>query len=703
MQNRWSDGDAANFVARYGERHGADLALRTYTSRLIGTEPALVLHGGGNTSWKGAWTNVFGEPVEALFVKASGRDLAMVEPEDHVALDLAHLRRLPTLPALADEAMVNELRTHQFDYRAPTASIEAPVHAVVPGRCVDHTHADAILALTNQPDGEAHVRRALGEPLIVLPYVLPGFQLARLVAEACAANPQARAMVWLRHGITTWGESARASYDRMIELVSRAEAYLAQHAHHALRVASPTPLDTAAARLAHVAPIVRGLLAPPSGDPDRPHRRVILQPLVNRETLDFLDAEGARDLAVSPPLTSDHLIRTGIAPAWVDAPAYDDDARLRGQLETALRAYADSYRAYLDRHRSQLPAGLALFAPLPRVVLMPGLGALCAGPDARAACIARDITAQTLAAKARIAAMDSTYEGLAEQHLFEMEYRSLQHAKLARDREAPLAGQIAMVTGAAGAIGAGICERLLAEGAHVAATDLPGPRLDDLVAALDAQYPRQVTGLALDVADEASVVAGFEAVSRQWGGVDALVINAGLAHVAALDEMDLERFRQLEQVNTDGTLLLLREAARHFKRQRTGGDIVLVSTKNVFAPGARFGAYSATKAAAHQLARIASLELAAHDVRVNMVAPDAVFAHGERQSGLWAEVGPDRMRARGLDAAGLEAYYRDRNLLKARVTADHVANGVLFFLTRQTPTTGATIPVDGGLPDATPR
>ena len=190
---------------------------------------------------------------------------------------------------------------------------------------------------------------------------------------------------------------------------------------------------------------------------------------------------------------------------------------------------------------------------------------------------------------------------------------------------------------------------------------------------------------------------------RHFGGVDLVVINAGLAHVATLDELELEAFRRLERVNVEGTLLLLKEAARIFAAQRTGGDIVLVSTKNVFAPGAGFGAYSATKAAAHQLARIASLELAAQGVRVNMVAPDAVFADGARKSGLWEEVGPGRMKARGLDEKGLEEFYRDRNLLKARITADHVANAVLFFATRETPTTGATLPVDGGLPDATPR
>ncbi|MBU0716460.1 MAG: SDR family NAD(P)-dependent oxidoreductase [Verrucomicrobia bacterium] len=274
--------------------------------------------------------------------------------------------------------------------------------------------------------------------------------------------------------------------------------------------------------------------------------------------------------------------------------------------------------------------------------------------------------------------------------------------------QAPLQNKIALVTGAAGAIGAGICRGLLAKGTYVAAADLAREALDNLVRELNPDSLRgrdrdRIMGVTMDVTDAASVAAGFDAVAEAWGGVDIIVVNAGIAMVAPLVELDMEAFRRLERVNVEGTLLTLAEAGRRLCRQATGGDMILVSTKNVFAPGAQFGAYSATKAAAHQLARIASLELASFDIRVNMVAPDAVFSDGERKSGLWAEVGPSRMKARGLDEKGLEDYYRNRNLLKARVTPDHVANAVLFFAARQTPTTGATIPVDGGLPDATPR
>jgi NAD(P)-dependent dehydrogenase (short-subunit alcohol dehydrogenase family) len=248
-----------------------------------------------------------------------------------------------------------------------------------------------------------------------------------------------------------------------------------------------------------------------------------------------------------------------------------------------------------------------------------------------------------------------------------------------------------------------VAEVLLEQGCHVAVTDVAAEPLSHLFRQLQEKYGDRVEAVPVDVSDPASVAEGFRSVVRSWGGVDLLIVNTGLALVSPLVDMDLETFRRLERVNVEGTLLLLAEAGRHFKLQGTGGDVVLISTKNVFAPGAHFGAYSSTKSAAHQLARVASLEMAGMDVRVNMVSPDAVFSHGERKSGLWAEVGPSRMAARGLDPKGLEEYYRNRNLLKARVTARHVAQAVLFFATRQTPTTGATLPVDGGLPDATPR
>ena len=735
MEDRWSDAEAARCVDRYGAAWGEDLALRVYSSRLLGAEPGLVLHGGGNTSLKGTRRDLFGKERAALFVKASGRDLAAAEPQDHPAAGLAVLARLAREAAgedgglLDDVALRRALRSALFDPDAPTPSIEAPVHAVVPGRYVDHTHADAVLALSNRPDGEAVVREALGGEVIVLPYVTPGHELARAVAAALDAVPaparpggtrRGGEMVWLRHGVVTWDETAVAAYRRMIDLVTPRRGAPAPGrrrqrdgggAGEARGTAGDEAGDRAERRWARLAPVLRGLLAAPSGDPDRPWRRVVLCADRGDEVRALLARPDVARLAAGGPLTADHLIRTKAEPLLVGSPSCRGTtprAALATGSPPAVRDFATRYAEYVERHRGPAARrGRAPSTPRPRVVLLPGCGVVACGGDARQAQVALDVALHTLRVKAAVADAGARYAGLAEEHLFDMEYRPLQLAKLAPSAAAaPLAATVALVTGAAGAIGAGVCRRLLAAGAHVAATDLAGPALDSLAAELAADFPGRVLGVPLDVTDAdgpAGVAAGFERVAAAWGGVDLVVVNAGAAHVARLEALELADFERLERINVHGTLLVLREAGRQLRRQGTGGDVVVVSTKNVFAPGASFSAYSATKAAAHQIARIASQELAELDVRVNMVAPDAVFGAGQRKSGLWQEVGPERMKARGLTEEGLEDYYRGRNLLKARVTADHVGRAVVFFASRQTPTTGATLPVDGGLPDATPR
>jgi rhamnose utilization protein RhaD (predicted bifunctional aldolase and dehydrogenase)/NAD(P)-dependent dehydrogenase (short-subunit alcohol dehydrogenase family) len=702
MKSKWSDEEASGFRNRYAKRWGEDLALRAYSSRLIGGEKELVLHGGGNTSVKSTFTNVLGEIVPAIYVKASGYDLAVAEPEGHSGLDLEVLRRLRELAELGDDAMAKELRAKLLDPQSAAPSIEALLHVFISAKFVDHTHADAILALTNQQGGAEHVRRALGDNVIVVDYVKPGFALAKAASMAFERAPRSEGMVLLKHGLVTWGESGRESYERTIAIVSRAEDYLWDKINRRAGAEAETDPITARQRYNAVAPVLRGLLAVATNDPDRPYDRFILRPLITDEVLALVDSADGKAVALTPPLTADHLIRTKAFPMWIDDPSYDDEEKLRGQIARAMGDYARRYEEYLGRHSHRLAAGIEPFDSKPRVILMPGLGAVCSGADVREAGIVRDIAARTLSVKAKIAAM-GVYEGLSEEHLFDMEYFSLQHAKLGKETAQPLRRSVALVTGAAGAIGAGICAELLRAGCHVALSDLHGDPLTSLALECKRVYGDRVFAVPLDVTDAASVREGFRRVVQGWGGIDLVVANAGIAHVAPLTDLDAEAFRRLERVNIEGTLNVLAESGRHFKQQGTGGDIVVISTKNVFAPGAKFGAYSATKAAAHQLARIASLELADIDVRVNMVSPDAVFSHGDRRSGLWAEIGPDRMKARGLDEKGLEEYYRNRNLLKVRVSAVHVARAVVFFATRQTPTTGATIPVDGGLPDATPR
>jgi NAD(P)-dependent dehydrogenase (short-subunit alcohol dehydrogenase family) len=503
----------------------------------------------------------------------------------------------------------------------------------------------------------------------------------------------------MNHGLITWGSVPKTAYAKTIEIVSTAENYLTIKKSTSPLKETPKSTPKAVERFKSVAPVLRGLLAP-NGDPDQ-NTGIILKPLITDFVLSFMNSPNAKQLALTSPLTPDYLIRTKTFPLWIDAPCYDDVSAFRDQLTKAIVSYASEYKDYVVRHlKTAFPKDLEA---MPKVMLLPGIGAVCAGRSDDEAAMVCDITQQAIEVKEAIFESGGIYQGLSEDHLFDMEFRSFQRAKIGEKGSCPLEGRVALVTGAAGAIGAGICQALLEAECHVAITDLPGKNLDTMVSDLKSRFGNLVMGVGIDVTDESSVIAGFAAVVGKWGGIDCVIANAGIAHVCSLEDMSIDAFKKLERVNVDGTLLVLREAGRHFRLQSRGGDIILISTKNVFAPGAKFGAYSATKAAAHQLARIASLELADIGVRVNMVAPDAVFSHGEKKSGLWAEVGPDRMRARGLDEAGLEEYYRKRNLLKAKVTAKHVANAVLFFITHQTPTTGATIPVDGGLPDATPR
>jgi rhamnose utilization protein RhaD (predicted bifunctional aldolase and dehydrogenase)/NAD(P)-dependent dehydrogenase (short-subunit alcohol dehydrogenase family) len=702
MKKRWSQKEASRFISKYGRKYGEDLALRTYTSRLIGEEKELVLHGGGNTSVKGTFINILGKKNPVIYVKASGQDLSNIEPEGHTGIDLNYLKQLQNLKKLSDEDMVNEILTHRFNAKNKTPSIETLMHAFIPVKYIDHTHADAILTLSNQIDGEKIIREALGSDVIILGYKKPGFELAKAAASAFRDNTGCEGMVLMKHGLLTWGESARESYQRTIELVTKAEHYISKKGKKPLSVKTKTSLSEAKKKYLKVAPILRGLLAVRTGNADWPHLRFILRPLITKEILSLVDSYKGMEIALTPPLTTDHLIRTKAYPLWIDELKYDDEEELREHIRTSVAKYAKKYDVYFERYSKKMKQKTNRFDSMPRVIIMPGLGAVCAGHDVVEADIIRDITALTLSAKIKISSMGK-YEGLNEEHLFDMEYSIGQHAKLGKKYEFPLSGSVAIVTGAAGAIGSGICEELLKNGCHVAVTDLPGDNLNSLVDEFKAKYKERVIGVSLDVTNSKSVSSGFDTVIRSWGGIDLVVVNAGVASVSSLTDMNPNTFRKLEQVNVEGTLHILSESGRHFKIQGTGGDIIVISTKNVFAPGAKFGAYSATKAASHQLARIASLEFAEMDVRVNMVSPDAVFSHGKRKSGLWAEVGPDRMRARGLSEQNLPEYYRNRNLLKAEITAEHVAKAVLFFATRQTPTTGSTIPVDGGLPDATPR
>ena len=698
MPSHYDPAEASSFVDRYAE-HGEAVALRVYTSRLLGRDPTLVLHGGGNTSVKATVRDLLGRDVEVLCVKGSGWDLAAIEPPGLPAVRLAALRELRQLDTLSDQAMVNAVRGALLDSSSPNPSVETLLHAFLPHAFVDHTHANAILTLADQADPEPVVRAALGDDVLVLPWIMPGFPLAKAVADAFERQPDCRGIVLLKHGLFTFGDTARESYERTIELVDRAEQFIAGRTGGvpAMLRGEPAPLsaDERQRALATALPVLRGACAErQSTAVGEQWQRVVADARTADDLASFAAHAAAPSLSASNPITPDHVIRTKGRYLFLARDDWREPDRVRAAVDDFRRAYHRYYQTHAQRLS---PSHMHSSAPV--IAVLQGVGLVALHRDRKAARVAADVAEHTLRVKA--AAHDlGDYTPLSDAELAEMEYWPLELAKLGKRAAPALAGQIALVTGAAGAIGSGIVAVLLEHGACVMATDIDGDRL--------RQVGEQFAGerLALSTADLTrpdEVAAVFDQCAATFGGVDCVVPNAGIAHVSQIEAMAADDFARVLEVNTTGTMLVLREAAKVLRLQACGGSVVVQASKNTFAPGKAFGAYSASKAAVLQLARVAAIELAALSVRVNIVNADAVFGDAATPSQLWQAVGPDRMRARGLDQQQLREFYRERSLLKQPVLARHVGEAVLFFAQQRTPTTGAVLPVDGGLPEAFPR
>ena len=699
MKNRYSAKNSASYAKSLNDCN-ADLAMRTYTSRLIGQEDDLVLHGGGNTSVKSQVTTLLGASCDVLFIKGSGWNLGTIEPQGFPALDLEYLQRLRILQELTDEEMVNQFRTHMLDSTAPNPSIETLVHAFLPHKFIDHTHADAIVTLTNMDQPEDRLKDVLGDKIGILPWIMPGFPLSKKVVELYEKQPDIEAIILLNHGIFTFAATGEVAYSQMIHYVTLAEKYIdscqAKQTVTSSFKSSPLRAET-------ILPIVRGALTITNDSSSRPFYLLLNQ---DPEILSCLAENGAKTRYTSGVLTPDHVIRTKNHPLWLDLENKTEEV-ITTAIETGLKEYEADYLAYFNKQVSNKKLDRTILDTKPRVILIPGLGLITTGHTEKAAQICCDIAVHTLLAKQRGRSI-APYKELEEAHIFDMEYWSLEQVKLGKGSTLPLAGQVALVTGGGGAIACGIGRMLLAAGAHVYLSDLNHERLDKVCDLLKKEFPAERIGaLLMDVTDKKAVTSGIKTIIKECGGLDILVPNAGLAHVATIEELDEEMFRKVTEINTMGVFQVIQAAIPIFKRQALLGKatahIIINSSKNVFSPGAAFGAYSSSKAGAHQLGKIAAMELAPYNVRVNMINADAIFDDHGITSGLWDVVGPDRMRSRNLDPEGLKEYYRERNLLKTEVLADHVGNAVVFFASSLTPTTGATLPVDGGVAAAFPR
>jgi rhamnulose-1-phosphate aldolase/alcohol dehydrogenase len=683
MKNRWVDTEA-------GESPVDQLV---YMSRIMGQDEELVLWGGGNTSLKVTETDLLGRPAERMLIKGTGSDMKAAQHKDFPAVRLDEIRVSFDRDDMTDDEMVAYFSQCMVDPAAPRPSIETLLHAYLDAAAVAHSHADAILSLTNTEAGEELVNEVFGSDVAIVGYRRPGFLLAKEVALAVQVNPTASGVVLMNHGLITWGDTAKEAYARHIDLVTRAEQFIAARTGLAPFAAPATAALTQQERqtvAATIAPTIRGVVSE--------RTRKILRFDDSPDLLGFMENPRLRELAEVGAATPDHILNTKRFPMIVEGADLTDPTALAEAIQRESADYNERYLAYFERYHTDEP----LLDPAPRVVLIPGVGMWTVGKDVRATIIPSDIYRHTMRIMTGAEAIDR-YQSLSERDGFFAEYWPLELYKLSlAPKERELAGRVALITGGARGIGAAIARKLAAEGAHVVVTDV---NLDGAETVAREIFTADGAGRAiateLDVTDEASVQEAFEFARLTYGGLDILVSNAGVAQVAPIDELSLADWERSLAVNATGHFLVARESMRLFKDQALGGSIVFVATKNVTAPGKDFGAYSAAKAAEAQLARVLAIEGGEHGIRVNMVNPDAVFD----DSGLWSdEVRSQRAATYGIPADQLEAHYRQRNLLRAKITADDVAEAVLWLASdRAAKTTGAMIPVDGGVPGAFPR
>jgi rhamnulose-1-phosphate aldolase/alcohol dehydrogenase len=686
MQSRWNDAEAAAL-------EGVDLLV--YASRLVGAESSLVIWGGGNTSVKVTERDHRGREIPVLRVKGSGSDLKSIQRKDFPGVRMDDIRALLERQDMGDEEMVAYLAHALQDPGGVRPSIETLLHGFVDAPAVVHTHADAIVSLTNNDRAADVLAGVYGKDVIALDYRRPGFKISREVADAIAAHPQARALLLAKHGTITWGRTVREAYEGTIELITRAEEAIAERTRGRRVFGGPRVpvLDSQARRTTalEVAPRLRGRLSR--------ERRVIVAFDATPAAADFASSVEAPAVSQVGPATPDHTIYTKRVPCFVALDDVRDPAAAWSAIERAIETFVRDYTAYVDAHRGP---GVELLDPGPRVVLVPGLGMFTAGRDARTAGIVDDIYHHTIDVIGNATAF-GRYVSLTAKDAFDVEYWPLELYKLTlAPAEKQLARRIALVTGGGSGIGRAVARHLAAEGAHVAIGDLDADsarRVADEVT--NAVGGGRALGLAMDVTSEASVRAAFEATVLAWGGLDILVSNAGIAHSAPVDRMALADWERSFAVNSTGHFLVAREGMRVLKAQGLGGAFVFVATKNVMSPGKDFSAYSASKAAEAQLAKVLALEGGPHGIRSNIVNPDAVF----RDSKLWSEdVRRERARAQGISVDDLEDFYRKRNILARPILPEDVAEAVLFLASdRSAKTTGCTITVDGGVKDAFPR
>ena len=677
MKSAWVERDAQALIDKYAADGVAPaLALRVYTTRLLGRDPKLVLHGGGNTSLKAKARDLTGADVDILYVKGSGWDMGVIEPAGFPAVWLDALQRLRGRDTLSDDDFVRVQQGYRLDPLTPVPSVEMLLHAFMPAPFVDHTHATAILSIVDQPNGEALCAEVFGGRLGFVPYSRPGFGLARLAASAFDKNPNVEGLILDKHGIFTFGDSAREAYERMIDFVTLAEAQVAKNRKSFAAAALPAKV----ASVADVAPVLRGACALPDYYGEGAHKRLILDFRTSDAIRAFVDGKDVARYARAGVETPDHVIRTKPWPLIVPPPQADNIAAFEQATRSATKDFIAAYTAYFEAHKTRSP-GAAMHDPAPRVALVPGLGLFGMGASAKDAAIAADM------AEAAVECITGAegigrYAPVAEADMFDCEYWPPELAKLGKRKVLPLAGQVAVITGGGGAIGTACARAFAATGAEIALLDRDEKAARDKA----AQIGPHALALACDVTDATSVTVAFTEIAARFGGVDILISNAGAAWQGKIGDVDEAVLRQSFDLNFFAHQKVAQAAVKIMLKQGTGGCLLFNVSKQAVNPGPNFGPYGLPKAATLFLVRQYALDYGADGIRANAVNADRI-----RSGLLTDDFIKERAKARGLT----EKDYMSGNLLQREVTADDVAQAFLAQALALKTTADVTT-VDGG-------